>query len=263
MKLTTEQVRERLHNKYAGDGTILLDEVRNSTGSYHCTTADALLFNLWPSGGFEIHGFEIKVTRNDLLKEIQRPRKAENISQFCDRWWLVVGDKSIVELAELPSHWGLMIPYGNGLSIKKSPALQKPPPLDPGLLMSIVRNMYRQNPSAKEIREARQRGYDEGKEEGREEALKDVGEAGEIVKAVRIFEKASGLKVTSSWSVKSLGEAVRALQTREKVSGFITMLEYQQNNHQGCMDANRKTLAALKKYQAEVKQKKAKGKNDE
>lgn len=42
-----------------------------------------------------------------------------------------------------------------------------------------------------------------------------------------------------------------ALRNREKVSEFITMLEYQQKNHQGCMDANRETLAALKKYQTE------------
>lgn len=254
MKLTTEQVKERLHNKYSGNGVILLNEVRNSTGFYHDTTVDALLFNLWPSGGFEIHGFEIKVTRNDLLKEIQRPRKAENISQFCDRWWLVVGDASIVELMELPSHWGLMIPYGNGLSIKRSPALQKPPPLDRGLLMSIVRNMYRQNPSAKAIQEASQHGYDEGHEKGREEALKDVGEAGEIIKAVRIFEKASGLKITSKWRVESLGEAVRALQDREKVEDFITMLEWQQKQHQGCVDSVKEILFALKKYQAEMEQ---------
>jgi len=254
MKLTTEQVRERLHNKYSGNGVILLDEVRDSTGFYHGTTADALLFNLWPSGGFEIHGFEIKVTRNDLLKEIQRPRKAENISQFCDRWWLVVGDVSIVELAELPSHWGLMIPWGSGLSIKRSPALQKPPPLDRGLLMSIVRNMYRQDPSAKALREANQCGHDEGYKEGTEKALKDVGEAGKIIEAARIFEKASGLKITNKWTVESLGEAVRALQDREKVEDFITMLGWQQAQHQGCVDSVKETLAALKKYQAEVEQ---------
>lgn len=258
MKLTTDQIRERLHNKYSSNsGVILLDEVRSTTGfGYRHTTADALAFHLWPSGGLEIHGFEIKATRNDILKEIQKPRKAENISQFCDRWWLVVGDKSIVELAELPSTWGLMIPYGNGLSIKKSPALQKPPPLDRGLLMSIVRNMYRQDPSAKAIYEARQRGYDEGKREGREETLKDAGETGEIIKAVYAFEKASGLKITSEWNAESLGEAVRALQGREKVKEFIEMLDYQTKRHQGCIDANKETLAALKKYQAEVEQQK-------
>lgn len=255
MKLTTEQVRGRLHNKYSGDGFILLDEVRSSTGFYHCTTADALLFNLWPSGGFEIHGFEIKVSRNDLLKEIQRPQKAENINQFCDRWWLVVGDVSIVELAELPSHWGLLIPYGKGLRIKKSPTLQKPPPLDRGLLMSIVRNMYRQNPSAKELRQANRYGYDEGHKEGREEALRDAGDAGEIIENVRKFEEITGLKIAEAWDIKSLGEAVKALRHREKVSEFIELLGYQTKRHQGCMDANKETLAALKKYQKELSQK--------
>jgi len=255
VKLTTEQVRERLHNKYSGDGVILLDEVRDSTGFYHCTTADALLFNLWPSKGLEIHGFEIKVSRNDLLKEIQTPRKAENISQFCDRWWLVVGDASIVELAELPPSWGLMIPYGNGLRIKKAPILQKPPPIDRGLLMSIVRNMYRQNPSAKALRQANRAGYDEGHKQGREETLKDAGKAGEIIENVRKFEEASGLKIAHAWSVESLGEAVHALRNSDKVSEFVSMLEYQQKKHQGCMDANKETIAALKKYQEELSQK--------
>ncbi|MCK5612272.1 hypothetical protein KAR91_60935, partial [Candidatus Pacearchaeota archaeon] len=213
MKLTTEQVRERLHNKYSGQGVIMLDEVRSTTGfGGGCTTADALVFNLWPSRGLEIHGFEIKVTRNDLLKELQRPTKAENISQYCDRWWLVVGDASIVKLAELPPYWGLMAPYGNGLSIKKSPVLQELKPIGRDFFMSIVRSMYRQNPEAQAMRQQRQRGYDEGFKEGTEKALSDMGEAGEIIQAVQIFEKASGLKITSKWRVKNLGETVRALQ---------------------------------------------------
>ncbi len=254
MKLTTEQVRERLHNKYCGPGIVILNEVRSTMGFRYCTTADALVFHVWPSKGLEIHGFEIKATRGDLLKELQTPTKAENISQYCDRWWLVVGDASIVELAELPPHWGLMIPYGNGLSIKKSPTLQESLPMDRGFFMSIVRNMYRHNPSAKAIREAKQRGYDEGFEEGTEKALSDIGEAGEIIQAVQIFEKASGLKITSKWSVESLGEAVKALQDREKVEDFITMLGWQQKQHQGCVDATEQTLIALKKYQAEMEQ---------
>ncbi len=254
MKLTTEQVRERLHNKYSGNDVILLDEVRSATGfGYNCTTADALCFHLWPSGGFEIHGFEIKVTRNDLLKEIQRPRKAENISQFCDRWWLVVGDASIVNLVELPPHWGLMIPYGNGLSIKKSSVLRKPTPMDREFFMSIARSMYRQNPEAEAMQQQWQRGYDEGYKEGTEKALNDMGEAGEIIQAVREFEKTSGLKITSKWTVKSLGEAVRALQDREKVEDFITMLNWQRKQHQGCVDSLKEMLAALKKFQDEVK----------
>jgi hypothetical protein len=51
--------------------------------------------SLWPSRGIELHGIEIKVSRNDWLKELGDPAKADEIARFCDRWWVAAGDESI------------------------------------------------------------------------------------------------------------------------------------------------------------------------
>ncbi len=72
-------------------------------------TADAVAMDLWPSKGLEIHGHEVKVSRSDWLTEMKNPAKCEPVKRYCDRWWLVVSDRSIVKPGELPDDWGLMV----------------------------------------------------------------------------------------------------------------------------------------------------------
>lgn len=71
--------------------------------------ADAIAMNLWPSRGLAIHGFEVKVSRGDWLRELKNPAKADVISAYCDYWW-VVAPEGIVLAGELPHGWGLMVP---------------------------------------------------------------------------------------------------------------------------------------------------------
>ena len=44
---------------------------------------------VWPSRGLYLHGFEIKVHRNDWLRELKNPAKAEEIAGYCHFWWVV------------------------------------------------------------------------------------------------------------------------------------------------------------------------------
>lgn len=66
-----------------------------------------------------IHGFEVKVSRSDWLTELKDPSKAEAWSRYCNYFWLVASDKSIVQ-NDLPEGWGLMVPHGNSLRVAKS-----------------------------------------------------------------------------------------------------------------------------------------------
>ncbi|VTR77235.1 hypothetical protein [Cellulomonas hominis] len=68
--------------------------------------ADYLVLDTY--GRTDLHGFEVKVSRADLLAELRDPAKAEGWSRYCDRWWLVVPDAGIVG-DDLPDGWGLLV----------------------------------------------------------------------------------------------------------------------------------------------------------
>jgi hypothetical protein len=102
---------------------------------------DAIACNLFPSRGLEIHGFEIKVSRADWIREKRCPEKADELARYCDRWWIVVPDKTIVDLkdGELPDAWGLLAVSGKSLrQIVKAPPLETVP-LTRGLMATIFR----------------------------------------------------------------------------------------------------------------------------
>ena len=97
----TKELMNALRNKYDDNGNAFafMEQVGNATG-WECNRhADAIVVSLWKSRGLEIMGFETKVSRSDWLKELKQPEKADEISKYCHRWYLVVGDESIVQRA--------------------------------------------------------------------------------------------------------------------------------------------------------------------
>lgn len=113
-KMTERQLLDALHAKLdseaqgnGGHRWIIAEHVRSSAGFDARRTADALAIDTWPSKGLELHGFEVKCSRSDWLAELRQPDKAETFRRFCDRWWLVTSDRSIVR-DDLPGGWGHM-----------------------------------------------------------------------------------------------------------------------------------------------------------
>lgn len=135
-----------LQNRYLEEkGWVFLEEVRNRTGYGGSERfADAIAMQIWASRGYEVHGFEYKVSRSDVVKELNTPRKSAAIQKFCDKWWLVVGDKSIIHPNEVPKTWGLMIPFGKErLKVKvQAPHLERQP-LTEAFIASVLRNVKR------------------------------------------------------------------------------------------------------------------------
>ncbi len=104
--LDTPHARNMLEKRYPPGEWAFMQEVAPATGG-GTRYADAIAVNLWNSRGHAIHGFEIKVSRSDWLRELKKPEKAEPLYRYCDHWW-VVAPKGIVKDGELPPTWGLL-----------------------------------------------------------------------------------------------------------------------------------------------------------
>ena len=108
MTISTNSIRDLLRKRYAGEEWFLAFEVRNAPGfATREGYADAIAMGVWPSRGFVIHGFEIKVSRSDWLRELAKPEKADRFLKHCDHWWLVA-PKGVAHDSEVPASWGIM-----------------------------------------------------------------------------------------------------------------------------------------------------------
>lgn len=138
-KVTARQVLSAIFARHKGDEWVNFAEVADGTGSNASRRADAVCMNIWPSKGYAIHGFEIKVSRADFLHEMKDIAKAEAVGQYCDFWWLAAAP-GIASVEELPASWGLMECHSNGLKIKKqAPKRQNPEPISRRFMASMLR----------------------------------------------------------------------------------------------------------------------------
>ena len=127
-KVTERDMLDRLNNRYAssnGNGLRFAraEHVRVTAGFDARRICDYMALDLWPGGygtkrtGPMLHGHEVKVSRSDWLTELRDPEEAEAFRRYCDFWWLVVSEKSIVKVGELPIGWGLMVAVGDSVRV--------------------------------------------------------------------------------------------------------------------------------------------------
>lgn len=107
----------------------------------------------------EVHGIEVKVTRADWLRELKDGRKADAGAALCHRWWLAVGDKTIVKAGELPDGWGLLVPHGRGLRVDVHPTARTPD-VTPAWMARLVLAAQRSHRHCRRF--ARIEGYGDG-----------------------------------------------------------------------------------------------------
>ena len=218
---TSSEVVEGLRTKY-GDKQVyaFFTEVGNSTGFKCNRHADVLVMSLWPSRGLEVIGFEVKVSRSDWKRELEHPEKADVIAQYCDRWFLAVGDENIVQEGELPPTWGLYVPNKKGGLRLKVPAKTNEflKPLDRSFTASVLRSAQAQVTGEAQLAVARDAGYQKGIKDGEKSAELNYSYStkrhDELTKAVAAFEKTSGVNI-NQWNGEKIGEAVRMVMNGE------------------------------------------------
>ena len=233
-KRTADQVRRLLKERFPPPEWALLEEVRNVTGYGHRVReryADAVAMNMWPSRGLSVLGFEVKVQRSDWVKELRDPAKSAAIQQYCDYWWVVAGDKDLVQPGELPETWGLLVVQGNEklrLVCKKEAPKLEAKPLDRLFIASMLRRANEQLAAWQEGRvttEEYEKGYERGLEQGKNSAKWDqrmLQQDYDVLRQrVEAFEKSSGMKI-DGWD---------AGRFPEKASEeFLGLLENVSNN---------------------------------
>jgi hypothetical protein len=144
-----------LRRKYSGNEWTFLSQVRNATGFSvrEIRTADAMVFGNYPSRGLTIQGFEIKVSRQDWIKEKENPLKAEPIAQYCDQWW-IVAPTGIVRLEELPAGWGLQEVEGEKIKVSRAAPILAPKDPPRSFWMSVMRSFAQEETNENEIKQA-------------------------------------------------------------------------------------------------------------
>lgn len=138
----TEKVRAQMRVRYPSPEWALLEEVAPRTGG-GTRYADAVAINLWSSRGHAIHGFEIKVSRSDWLRELKNPEKAEPVYRYCDHWW-VVTTKDVIKPGELPTNWGHLESSGRALVQQTAAPRLHAVPLEREFFASLVRRAHEQ-----------------------------------------------------------------------------------------------------------------------
>ncbi len=209
-KMKVNDISLALQPRYDEEkGWVFLEEVRNRTGfGGRERYADAIAMQVWASRGYEVHGFEYKVSRSDVVKELNSPEKSAVIQKYCDKWWLVVGDKNIIHLDEVPKTWGLMTPFGDKrLKVKVQAPKLKREPLTEAFIASVFRNAKRSwfDSEKEDIkRKAWQEGYKAGEQHVERQRKWDGGNHKKAFDSMLKLEKATGLRLRDWLSLETL-----------------------------------------------------------
>jgi hypothetical protein len=216
----SESVFELLRKRYPLPAWAFLEEVRNGTGFGKVTrTADALAMSLYPSRGLHLHGFEVKVSRGDWLRELANPAKADEIAKWCHFWWVVTDDSAgpIVKPGELPATWGHLSSDGKKLQLAREATLNSEA-LAPThkFLGAILRRVCSTATDQTRLDRAKGEGHAEGFEQGKKYALDHSADGraqkrfDELHAKVRAYEEASGVNIQFG-EPKRIGTAARFL----------------------------------------------------
>lgn len=155
---------------------------------------DAFAMGLWPSRGLARHGFEIKVSRADWLKELKQPHKAEAFARFCHYWWIAVPEATeIVMDLELPDGWGLLEVKGGKVWTVRDAPRREAQDLTIDFIAALLRRCTEQSVDEAALAAAREEGRSAGFEEGKRHGSHDTQRLEMLTARVDAFAKASGI----------------------------------------------------------------------
>ncbi len=88
---------------------------------------DFLAVGTWPSTRFHVHGYEIKTSRSDWLRELKDPAKSAEGMAKVDQWWLAAPAGVLKDRSELPEGWGYVEVTETGTTVRHYAPILRPP----------------------------------------------------------------------------------------------------------------------------------------
>lgn len=234
----------------AGAGAVYLTEV-TAPGSNR--RADAVHIGLWQSrGAGRIDVCELKVSRADWRRELDKPAKAEAWWPYSTTFSIVAPSTDIVPPEELPDGWGLMVPKANSrrFTVVVKPA-EREPSITLGLLLTLLKNTETTRVNDLRLQQSRlvTQHYEELQRARREKAGTDPKFGSRLALLDRL-EVAMGMKLSDySWT--------DLLEPEEAAEGLVEFMRGHKERYQARERAERQAqrLDDIAKVAAEQAQK--------
>jgi hypothetical protein len=112
-------LEELIRLKYpAGEWAVVYELAKGTGWAGQDGRIDAAAFNCWPSKGFHRLAFEVKRSRGDFMRELERPAKREWVEKNFHQTWFVV-PAGLIKPEEVPESWGLLVATKEGAELRK------------------------------------------------------------------------------------------------------------------------------------------------
>ena len=247
-KITADDIRKALAERYCEPEWYLGFEVGNGCGANVTRHADAIAINQWPHKGHEVIGFEIKVSKGDLKRELEVGAKSEALAQYCNYWYLAV-PKGLTDGINIPEPWGI-IEYADGKLRQKKKAEFFKNTIDIGFCCAFIRGIRRKDD--KELKEAmayRERMQIEHLDMKVRSELWDYKELQERLVTLK---KRTGIDLTSKhwvseYDVKAMALAKRLLDSHDDIE-LVTKARYLSKDIAELAGWIEKTIGEFKKF---------------
>jgi len=212
--MKTPDVKSALRARFCSPEWSIFFEVADGTGMNQRRWADAVAMNMYPSRGMEIHGFEIKVSRNDWLRELKNPEKSSTVQQYCDRWW-IVAPKELIKPGELPPTWGHYDISATGIirQMVAGPKLESVP-VNKSFMAAMLRRAGGVDEAVMAAAVSREREQLEAQFNDRLQREVDyrATKANIAIEKLAEFERETGLSIDGYGEVKEVADAVRFIR---------------------------------------------------
>lgn len=209
--MKTPDAKSALRTRFCSPEWAIFFEVADGTGMNQRRWADAVAMNMYPSRGMEIHGFEIKISRADWLRELKDPEKSSTVQQFCDRWW-IVAPKELIRPGELPPTWGHydITPAGIIRQMVAAPKLESTP-VNKSFMAAMLRRAggVDEAMTAAAVSRERERLEEQFNARLQREVDRRSIKANAALEKLAEFERETGLSIEGYGAVKEIAEAVR------------------------------------------------------
>lgn len=108
------------------------------------TYMDAFAMRCWPGKGLMRVGFEIKVARNDWMRELKHPEKRQASMALTHEFWFVA-PVGVIRNDEIPEGCGWMEVTGAGLRVKKAAPYREVGAMPEAFIASLLRALIGRN----------------------------------------------------------------------------------------------------------------------